>query len=202
MPAQDTLFLVCAMLGYLAGSIPFGLIITRLAGQGDIRQTGSGNIGATNVLRTGKKGLAAATLLADALKGAAAVCLAREYGPQGAELIAGPAAFLGHIFPVWLNFKGGKGVATYLGILLALSPVYGLAFMTLWIAFAVIFRISSLSALAAGTAIPVGLAVFGAALNVSGGEIIMTAGMTLIIYYTHLANLKRLWSGEEPKIGV
>ena len=138
-------------LGYALGSIPFGLILTRFAGLGDVRAIGSGNIGATNVLRTGRKGLAAATLLGDALKGTAAVLIARQFLGEGPALAAGLGAFLGHLFPVWLGFKGGKGVATFIGVLLAFSPPALAAFAAIWLGLAFALKYSSLAALAAGT---------------------------------------------------
>src|SRR5918995_6546945 len=146
--------------GYLLGSIPFGLLITRAAGLGDVRNIGSGNIGATNVLRTGNKGLAALTLVLDALKGTAAVLIAGIYGPELA-LVAGFGAFLGHLFPVWLGFKGGKGVATYLGVLAGLAWNVALVFAVLWLAVAFIMRYSSLAALVASLAVPLTLFYLG-----------------------------------------
>src|SRR5215218_1435269 len=153
-------FIAAFVFGYLLGSIPFGVVITRLAGLGDVRKIASGNIGATNVLRTGRKGLAAATLLADALKGTLAVAVAAQWGPKFA-ILAALGAFLGHLFPVWLGFKGGKGVATFLGCLLALKPAAALVFAALWLAAAAAMRYSSLSALLASAAIPVVLWAFG-----------------------------------------
>src|SRR3954470_8977003 len=144
---------VALVIGYLLGSIPFGLVLTRLAGTQDVRAIGSGNIGATNVLRTGRKGLAAATLLGDALKGTAAALLASRFGDDAA-LVAGLGAFLGHLFPAWLGFKGGKGVATFIGVLLALSPLAALAFAPLWLGLAFALRYSSLAALVASAATP------------------------------------------------
>jgi acyl phosphate:glycerol-3-phosphate acyltransferase len=183
--------------GYLLGSIPFGLLLTRLAGYGDVREIGSGNIGATNVLRTGNKTLAAATLLLDALKGTAAVLLAAWLAGRNAALAAGLSAFLGHAFPVWLRFKGGKGVATYIGVLLGIAWPVALAFIGIWVAMAAIFRISSLSALAASLATPLILLALGARL-----EAILFAALSLLLWFTHRANIGRLLAGTEPKIGA
>jgi acyl phosphate:glycerol-3-phosphate acyltransferase len=190
--------LLWAAIGYLLGSIPFGLLLTRAAGLGDIRAVGSGNIGATNVLRTGNKGLAAATLLLDAIKGAAAVWLARHFGPPDAlaPLVAGVAAFIGHVFPLWLKFKGGKGVATYLGTLLALSWPMGLAFAGIWLAMLALRRISSLSALAGAALVPV------AAAFANGAPLALASGlMSLIIFIRHAQNIARIFKGTEPKVG-
>ncbi len=195
--------------GYLLGSIPFGLALTRLAGKGDLRRIGSGNIGATNVLRTGSKGLALATLLLDGGKGAAALLIAYNlYGPDIA-VTAGVGAFLGHLFPVWLKFRGGKGVATALGILLAgCWPVGALACLT-WLATALISRLSSLSALVAFLAAPIGAKVLGwAGASAQGSsipyhQIAEVAGLlAVIIWIRHAANIRRLLRGEEPKIGT
>lgn len=184
------------LLGYLLGSIPFGLLLTRLAGLGDIRAIGSGNIGATNVLRTGRKGLAAATLVLDALKGTAAVLIARRWGLQ-AELLAALGAFLGHCFPVWLRFRGGKGVATFLGILLGLHwPVMAIAAL-IWSGTAIVTRYSSLSALLASAAAPILLLLFGQIEMAA-----LTALLALILWIRHRANLKRLLAGEETRIGA
>lgn len=182
--------------GYLLGSVPFGLVLTRLAGLGDIRQIGSGNIGATNVLRTGRKGLALATLLLDGGKGAIAVglvwwLLGREMVP-----VAGFAAVLGHNFPVWLGFKGGKGVATTIGTLLAAAWPVGLSCIGTWLVVAAVFRISSLSALVALAASP------GFALYFAGPQYaLMAAGLAVMGFYRHKANIIRLIRGEEPRIG-
>ena len=183
-------------LGYLLGSIPFGLILTRAAGLGDVRKIGSGNIGATNVLRTGNKGLAAATLLLDGLKGTAAVLIA-GYAAPGAALIAGLGAFLGHLFPVWLNFKGGKGVATYIGVLFGLGWKLGLMFCALWLVLAALFRYSSLSALVASAVTPVALWLAG-----YGQMAALFAAMTLLLFWTHRENITRLMNGTESKIGA
>lgn len=183
-------------LGYLLGSIPFGLIITRMAGLGDIRKIGSGNIGTTNVLRTGKKSLAAATLLGDALKGTVAVLLVSHFYGQEMAMVAGFGAFLGHLFPVWLKFKGGKGVATYLGILLGLSWPVGIAFALIWIAVAYLSRYSSLSALTASLASPVLLVLL------DQWQLAELFGvLTLMLWAKHHENITRLLKGQESKIG-
>jgi len=187
--------------GYLLGSIPFGVIVTRLGGAGDVRKIGSGNIGATNVLRTGRRDLAAITLLADGGKGALAALLAGHFfGPVAAVLAAG-AAFLGHIFPVWLRFKGGKGVATFFGTLIAVSPIAGLMAGATWIAMAFLFRISSLAALVAAAAAP--LLVFAVDLGGEGkiDRVYLAAFMAVLIYIRHTENIRRLLKGEEPRIG-
>jgi glycerol-3-phosphate acyltransferase PlsY len=183
-------------LGYLLGSIPFGLIITRMAGLGDIRKIGSGNIGTTNVLRTGRKSLAAATLLGDALKGTVAVLIAGYFFGPSAAMLAGLAAFLGHIFPVWLGFKGGKGVATYLGILLGLSWQAGIVFALSWILAAYLFRFSSLSALIASLISPVVLVLLG-----QMQLALVFALLTAFLWAKHHENIRRLLSGTESKIG-
>ena len=181
--------------GYLLGSIPFGLIFTKMAGMGDVRAIGSGNIGATNVLRTGNKKIAAATLLGDMLKGTLAVLLAWRFGPDQA-VMAGLGAFLGHCFPVWLRFKGGKGVATYIGILLGFSLKVVLVFAVVWLTTAVLTRYSSLSALFATLATPVALFWFG---HVQWAELF--AVLTLITFWRHRENITRLMKGTEGKIG-
>ncbi|NFV81318.1 glycerol-3-phosphate 1-O-acyltransferase PlsY [Magnetospirillum aberrantis] len=184
--------------GYLLGSIPFGLVLTRLAGLGDIRQIGSGNIGATNVLRTGRKGLALATLLLDGGKGAIAVGLAWALlGGGNAPLVAGFAAVLGHNFPVWLKFKGGKGVATTFGTLIAAAWPVGLAACLTWLVVAFLFRISSLSALVALAASPV-YAWFLAGPQAA----VMAAGLAVLGFVRHHTNIVRLLKGEEPRIGA
>jgi glycerol-3-phosphate acyltransferase PlsY len=181
--------------GYLLGSIPVGLILAKLAGLGDLRQIGSGNIGATNVLRTGNKGLAALTLMLDALKGTAAVFLGSHWGLDGA-MLGGLGAFLGHVFPVWLGFHGGKGVATYIGVLLGLYWPLGIVFCALWLVVALVTRYSSLSALVASASVPCLLAVLGlwrlAALFLL---------LTLLLYWRHAANIGRLRQGQEARIG-
>ncbi|ESZ15131.1 glycerol-3-phosphate 1-O-acyltransferase PlsY [Mesorhizobium sp. L48C026A00] len=182
--------------GYLLGSIPFGLLITHAAGLGDVRNIGSGNIGATNVLRTGNKGLAAATLLLDALKGTAAVLIAGYFAPE-LGLWAGLGAFFGHLFPVWLGFKGGKGVATYLGVLIALAWQVALIFALVWLAMAFLFRYSSLAALTAAIVVPIALYVLSTP-EIAG----LFALMSLIVIIKHRANIIRLLAGTENKIGA
>ncbi|RWB56165.1 glycerol-3-phosphate 1-O-acyltransferase PlsY [Mesorhizobium sp.] len=189
-------YVLSLLFGYLLGSIPFGLLITRAAGLGDVRNIGSGNIGATNVLRTGNKGLAAATLLLDALKGTAAALIAGRFAPELA-LAAGFGAFLGHLFPVWLGFKGGKGVATYLGVLLGLAWQGVLVFAVVWLAMAFLFRYSSLAALAAAVAVPIAL-YFISTPQIAG----LFAVMSLIVFIKHHANISRLLAGTEGKIGA
>ncbi|WP_350334618.1 glycerol-3-phosphate 1-O-acyltransferase PlsY [Coralliovum pocilloporae] len=188
-------YLVALAFGYAFGSIPFGLIITRFAGLGDVRSIGSGNIGATNVLRTGRKSLAALTLLFDALKGTAPVLLAGLWGPETA-LIAGLGAFIGHLFPVWLGFKGGKGVATYIGVLLGLKFLLVVFFGMVWIATAVISRYSSLSALVASLLTPVALYWIGEHQLAE-----LFALLTCLLWIKHHANIRRLLKGEESRIG-
>ena len=188
--------LLALAFGYLLGSIPFGLVLTRLTGGPDLRTTGSGNIGATNVLRTGNKGLAALTLLADALKGTVAVLVAGWFGPDLA-LYAGLAAFLGHIFPVWLNFKGGKGVATYLGVLAGIHWPAALAFAVVWLGVAFLTRFSSLAALVAALVVPVFLYFLG-----HGSAAALFVIMTAIVYYKHWPNISRLMAGTEARIGA
>ncbi|MGL3608953.1 glycerol-3-phosphate 1-O-acyltransferase PlsY [Rhizobium sp. G187] len=183
-------------LGYLLGSIPFGLVLTKMAGLGDLRSIGSGNIGATNVLRTGNKKLAAATLLLDALKATAAAVIAQAIFGQNAGLLAGFAAFIGHLFPVWLGFKGGKGVATYIGTLLGVAPLMVLVFAAAWLSVAFISRYSSLSALVATLVIPVVLWILGAE-----EAALVTAAMTTITFWRHKTNIERLIAGTESKIG-
>ena len=186
----------CAAFAYLLGSIPFGLILTRLAGLGDVRQIGSGNIGATNVLRTGRKGLAAATLALDAGKGALAVVVARSFGPEFAA-VAAVVAVLGHLFPVWLRFKGGKGVATAAGVLLAYNPPVALATVATWLMIALLFRYSSLAALTAAILAPLWAWLFGprALLPVAVVGII-----ALLVVSRHVGNINRLMHGAESKI--
>ncbi len=188
--------LVTAVLAYLLGSVPFGVVITRALGLGDLRKIGSGNIGATNVLRTGNKGAAAATLLLDAGKGGIAVLLARAWVGTDAAQVAALFSFLGHLYPVWLGFKGGKGVATFLGTLLALAWPAGLAACATWAAVAAISRISSLSALVAAALSPIWLALLGYA-EMSLLAVLLAA----VIFQRHSANIARLRAGTEPKIG-
>lgn len=187
--------LTALVFGYLLGSIPFGLVLTRMAGLGDVRSIGSGNIGATNVLRTGNKKLAAATLICDMLKGTIAVLIAAYFGRDYA-LAAGIGAFLGHLFPVWLSFKGGKGVATYLGILLGLAWPGALVFIAAWIIIALLTRYSSLSALVACILVPLSLLYLGLEKTA-----LIFALLTVIVFIKHRANIKRLMSGTETKIG-
>jgi acyl phosphate:glycerol-3-phosphate acyltransferase len=181
--------------GYLLGSIPFGLILTRLAGLGDLRDIGSGNIGATNVLRTGKKSLAALTLILDAAKGTAAVLLAAQWG-KDAAMLAGLGAFLGHLFPVWLGFRGGKGVATYIGVLAGLYWPAALVCCTTWLLVALATRYSSLSALIASGATVATLAIMGE-WRLAG----LFLALTMLLYMRHAANIGRLVRGEEARIG-
>jgi len=184
-------------LGYLLGSIPFGLILTRAAGLGDIRQIGSGNIGATNVLRTGHRGIAAGTFLLDAAKGAAAVLIADHYFGQAPAMLAGLGAFLGHVFPVWLKFSGGKGVSTYLGVLLAIAWQAAVVFAVVWLAVAGLTRISSFAAIVATVAAPIAVYTW-----VHTEFAAIAALMSLIILIKHHGNIRRLLAGEEPKIGA
>lgn len=182
--------------GYLLGSVPFGLLLTKAAGLGDIRSIGSGNIGATNVLRTGNKKLAAATLLLDAFKATAAALLAGALWGHDAALLGGFAAFVGHLFPVWLGFKGGKGVATYIGTLLGVAPAMVLVFAFFWLSVAKLSRYSSLSALVATLLVPVALWIVG-----EPKIALVMALMTVITYWKHKANIERLINGTEGKIG-
>lgn len=187
---------LAAIIGYLLGSIPFGLLLTRAAGLGDVRQIGSGNIGATNVLRTGNKKLAAATLLCDALKSTAAVLIANALWGYEASLVAGFFAFLGHLFPVWLGFKGGKGVATYIGVLLGAAPLMMLAFAAIWLITAFVTKYSSLSALVAMLIIPIVLWILGPEKTA-----LLVTVLSIISWYMHRENIKRLLAGTESKIG-
>ena len=182
-------------IGYLLGSIPFGLVLTRLTGAGDLRAIGSGNIGATNVLRTGRKGLAAATLLLDMAKGAAAVMIGQRYGADQA-VIGGAAAFIGHVYPAWLKFRGGKGVATMLGITLALNWVLGIVFAVVWLAALAVTRISSVSGMAAAVSAPIVASLFG---QMGLGYALL--GLAIIVLWKHRANIGRLIDGTEPKVG-
>ncbi|MFZ7093312.1 glycerol-3-phosphate 1-O-acyltransferase PlsY [Primorskyibacter sp. 2E233] len=196
MTAETLPLILWVVIGYLLGSIPFGIIISRVMGLGDLRQIGSGNIGATNVLRTGNKGAAAATLLFDALKGAVAVLLASALAPAGIAKWAGLAAFIGHCYPVWLRFKGGKGVATYLGVVLALSWPVGLLCCATWLFAAIISRISSVAALTAAMSTTVWMFMMARV-----DLLVMGTILTFLIYWRHRANLARLKDGTEPKIG-
>ncbi len=193
---SPVLFALVALAGYLMGSVPFGILMARAFGLGDLRKVGSGNIGATNVLRTGNKLAAFLTLVLDSGKGAAAVLLAAWLvGPDAAQL-AGLFAFLGHLFPVWLRFKGGKGVATFLGTLLALAPLAGVAACATWLVTAAVFRISSLSALVAAALAPLYMLALG-----EGGAL-AAALMAALVYVRHGANIARLRAGTEPRIGA
>ena len=196
-------FVLAAVGGYLLGSIPFGLVLTRAAGLGDIRDIGSGNIGATNVLRTGRRDIALATLLLDAGKAAIALLVTRAIvgdGPYWTELglVAGSAAFVGHCFPVWLGFKGGKGVATYFGVLFAGAWPLGLAAGVIWLAVATIFRMSSLAALSAAALTPILAMIAG----FQWSEVIFTIVLAALIFWRHSANIARIRNGTEPKIGA
>jgi glycerol-3-phosphate acyltransferase PlsY len=183
------------LLGYLLGSIPFGLLLTKAAGGGDIRNIGSGNIGATNVLRTGRKGLAALTLLLDLLKGFFAVFIATHYLPGGAAFAAA-GAFFGHLYPVWLGFKGGKGVATYAGIMFGLFWQGGVVYAIAWIGALLIFRISSLAGLLAALCAPIAAAYFG-----RYDLVALLVACTLIVFWKHRTNIENLMDGTEPRIG-
>ena len=187
---------IAVLLGYLLGSIPFGLVLTKLAGTQDLRSIGSGNIGATNVLRTGHKGLAAATLLCDMLKGTVAVVISGYYGGPHVAMLAALGAFLGHLFPVWLKFKGGKGVAVYIGVLIGLCWPAAVVFCVLWAATAATSRYSSLSALVASFVTPLFLWWFGHPALAS-----LFAVLTMLLFYMHRENIKRLQSGTEGRIG-
>ncbi len=186
----------CALLlGYMLGSIPFGVLLTRFAGAGDLRSIGSGNIGATNVLRTGRKGLAAATLLLDLLKGAAAVWLADWLFP-GDGVVAAAAAFIGHCYPVWLRFRGGKGVATMMGIVLALHWPMGLVYALVWLGLLATVRISSVAGMAAAVSAPVSGALFG-----RFDIVMLVLALAAIVLWKHAENIERLIAGTEPRIG-
>jgi acyl phosphate:glycerol-3-phosphate acyltransferase len=192
----ETLLLV-AFVAYLIGSVPFGILITRFLGLGDLRAIGSGNIGATNVLRTGHKGAALATLLLDGAKGAGVVLLARWWVGEDAAQLAGLAAFLGHLYPLWLNFKGGKGVATFLGILLALAWPVGLAACGMWLLAALLTRMSSAAALISAATSSIWLMVFD-----HGRMLFLVMILTILVYLRHSANIARIKKGTEPKIGA
>ncbi len=195
---SDPLTLLLIAIGaYLLGSIPFGLVITRALGLGDLRQIGSGNIGATNVLRTGNRSAAAATLILDGAKGAVAVLIARAVAGEDAAQLAALAAFLGHLYPVWLRFRGGKGVATFLGTLLALDWRVGLAACATWLIAALLTRTSSLAALTAAALSSLWLLVFH-----QGQMMALVMILTLLVYIRHWANLERIKNGTEPKIGA
>jgi glycerol-3-phosphate acyltransferase PlsY len=195
--SADAFLPVALILGYLLGSIPFGLVLTKLAGTEDLRSIGSGNIGATNVLRTGRKGLAAATLLGDALKGTLAVIIAGYFGGPDAAMLAALGAFLGHLFPVWLKFRGGKGVAVYIGILIGLFWPAAIVFCVIWLTTAIVTRYSSVSALVASVVTPIFLWWFGHLALAS-----LFAVLTLLLFYMHRENIRRLQAGTEGKIGA
>jgi acyl phosphate:glycerol-3-phosphate acyltransferase len=184
-------------LGYLLGTIPFGVVLTRAAGGPDLRAVGSGNIGATNVLRTGSKALAAATLIGDMLKGTAAVLLAAHFFGREAALAAGLGAVLGHVFPLWLKFKGGKGVATYVGVLIGLAWVAAAIFGAIWLAVACLTRYSSLAALIASALTPLTLWLMN-----RPDAAVLYAALTALLWFMHRANIARLLQGSEPKIGA
>ncbi len=191
---NSALLLVLAM-SYLLGSIPFGLILTRAFGKGDIRDIGSGNIGATNVLRTGSKGLAAATLLLDVAKGALAVWLAQRFW-SGYELHAAAGVLIGHLYPVWLRFRGGKGVATLLGILVVLVPVAAAVYAGVWISLLLMLRISSVAGMAAAASAPISAAVLGDTTRFP-----LLVGLAVLVIWQHRDNIRRLASGDEPRVG-
>jgi acyl phosphate:glycerol-3-phosphate acyltransferase len=194
---SDAFLVVAFGVGYLFGSIPFGLILTKLAGTEDLRSIGSGSIGATNVLRTGSKPLAVGTLLGDALKGTVAVVLMGYYGGPNAAMLAALGAFLGHLFPVWLKFRGGKGVATYIGVLIGLFWPAAIVFCVMWLAVAFATRYSSLAALVSAFITPLFLWWFGHPALAS-----LLVVMTLLMFYAHRENIKRLQAGTENKIGA
>ena len=189
-------YLIAAVAGYALGSIPFGLILTKLAGKGDVRAIGSGNIGATNVLRTGSKALAAGTLVCDMLKGFLPALVAKAWGLE-VGVVAGFSAFLGHLLPVWLNFKGGKGVATYIGVLAGLHWPVAVFFCATWLVVALLFKISSLSALAAAALTPVAVFVLGIP-----ALVVPLSIFTVIIFWKHRENIQRLARGQEAKINL
>ena len=189
--------LIFILIGYLIGSFPSGLVYTRLAGMEDIRNLGSGNIGATNVLRTGNKKIALATLITDMLKGVAAILIAKSFLSDTQATFIGVAAFLGHIYPVWLKFKGGKGVATYIGVIAGLSIWAVTGFALIWLIMAGLFRYSSLAALTASLAVPIIFYLQPDSQNIA----LISLVMTFIVFFKHLENIQRLWKGVETKIG-
>jgi len=193
---DPTLLILTAILAYLLGSIPFGIVVTRALGLGDLRQIGSGNIGATNVLRTGSKGAALATVVLDAAKGGIAVLIARALMDEDAAQLAGLAAFLGHLFPVWLGFRGGKGVSTLIGVLVALAWPVGLAVCAVWIVAVVVTRTSSVAGLIAVASTSLWLFYFN-----QGWLLLLVFLLTVLVYIRHSENLKRIKAGTEPKIG-
>ncbi|HEY9090523.1 glycerol-3-phosphate 1-O-acyltransferase PlsY [Parasphingorhabdus sp.] len=188
--------ILAVLFGYMLGSIPFGLLLTRLTGGGDLRKIGSGNIGATNVLRTGNKAIAALTLLLDVGKGAVAVIIASRVD-EGLGVMAGMGAFLGHLYPVWLKFKGGKGVATLLGIVTALAPMLGIVFAVTWLLALAIFRYSSVAGMLASVSVPITALIMGDYPSTP-----MYIGVALLVIWKHRANVERLMAGEEPKVGA
>ena len=192
----DADMLIALAIGYLFGSIPFGLVLTTLGGKGDVRQIGSGNIGATNVLRTGSKGLAAATLVLDCLKATAAILIARRLFGENADPFAAAGAIVGHLYPVWLRFKGGKGVATLLGVLIPILPLAAVAYAIIWIGLLLVVRISSVAGIAAAVSAPVSAALWG-----ERSLFPMLLGFALLVVWKHRANLVRLKAGTEPRIG-
>ena len=192
---MSTELLFALGLGYLLGSIPFGLLLTRFAGKGDVRNIGSGNIGATNVLRTGSKPLAAATLILDCLKATAAILLARQLWP-GTENFAAAGALVGHLYPVWLKFRGGKGVATLLGILIPLLPIAAVIYAVVWLGLLLTLRISSVSGMLAAASAPISAAILGEQLLFP-----MFLGFALLVIWKHRENIVRLKAGKEPKVG-
>lgn len=196
---MNTRLLLPFLLGYLLGSIPFGLVLTRLAGKGDIREVGSGNIGATNVLRAGGRVLAAATLILDALKATAAVVIAEALWPGldsvTAGIVAGAGALVGHLYPLWLKFRGGKGVATFLGLLIPLLPIAAVVYAIVWIAALLIVRISSVAGMLAAVSAPVTALVLGSP------YFAIVLAFAILVVWRHHENLRRLWRGSEPKIG-
>ena len=192
---MTTAMLFTLAVSYLLGSVPFGLVVTRAFGKGDIRTIGSGNIGATNVLRTGSKGLAAATLVLDAAKGALAVWLAQQYWP-GYELHAAAGALIGHLYPLWLRFRGGKGVATLLGILIVLLPIAAAVYAGVWIALLLVLRFSSVAGMAAAASAPVTTAVIGDTMRFP-----LLVGLAVLVIWQHRGNIRRLAAGDEPRVG-
>ena len=196
MTEMETI-LIFILMGYLIGSFPSGLVYTRLAGMEDIRNLGSGNIGATNVLRTGNKKIALATLITDMLKGITAILIAKSFLSDTQATFIGVAAFLGHIYPVWLKFKGGKGVATYIGVIAGLSIWAVTGFALIWLIMAGLFRYSSLAALTASLAVPIIFYLQPDSQNIA----LISLVMTFIVFFKHLENIQRLWKGTETKIG-